>query len=123
MIVEIFVSLALNFKKMRKVQTKLFYEITSKVKQTVKEFDPNAEVILFGSRARGDYKKDSDWDFLILTDKAAEDKTINDLKYNIFKIVVETKNHIFPMVENKSDWKNIEVTEIFQNIKNEGLAL
>jgi predicted nucleotidyltransferase len=123
MIVEIFVSLALNFKKMRKVQTKLFYEITSKVKQMVKEFDPNAEVILFGSRARGDYKKDSDWDFLILTDKAAEDKTINDLKYNIFKIVVETKNHIFPMVENKSDWKNIEVTEIFQNIKNEGLAL
>jgi predicted nucleotidyltransferase len=42
---------------MRKVQTKLFYEITSKVKQKVKEFDPNAEVILFGSRARGNYKK------------------------------------------------------------------
>lgn len=108
---------------MKKVQTKLFYEITSKVKQTVKEFDPNAEVILFGSRARGDYKKDSDWDFLILTDKAAQDKTINDLKFNIFKIVIETKNHIFPLVENRADWKNIEVTEIFQNIKSEGLAV
>jgi uncharacterized protein len=108
---------------MKKIQTKLFYEITSKVKQTVKEFDPNAEVILFGSRARGDNKKDSDWDFLILTDKAAQDKTINDLKFNIFKIVIEIKNHIFPLVENKADWKNIEVTEIFQNIKSEGLAV
>ena len=27
------------------------------------------EVILFGSRARGDFRKDSDWDILIITER------------------------------------------------------
>ncbi len=26
-------------------------------------------IYLFGSRARGDYKKDSDWDFFVVTDR------------------------------------------------------
>jgi len=37
------------------------------VKCTVLELDPEAEVVLFGSRARGDARADSDWDFLVLT--------------------------------------------------------
>ncbi|BBO18464.1 nucleotidyltransferase domain-containing protein [Candidatus Brocadia pituitae] len=27
------------------------------------------KIIIFGSRARGDYRKDSDWDFLVVIDK------------------------------------------------------
>ena len=30
------------------------------------------EVILFGSRARGDFRKDSDWDILIITERELE---------------------------------------------------
>ena len=40
--------------------------IVEAVKKAINEIAPGSEVILFGSRARGDYKKDSDWDFLIL---------------------------------------------------------
>ncbi len=35
------------------------------VEVIVKEIDPN-RIILFGSRARGDYKEDSDYDILVL---------------------------------------------------------
>ena len=42
-------------------------EILLKIKKTVSELDPEARIILFGSRARGDYGKESDWDLLILT--------------------------------------------------------
>jgi predicted nucleotidyltransferase len=78
---------------MKKVQTKLFHEITSKVKQTVKEFDPNAEVILFGSRARGDYKKDSDWDFLILTDRNVNEPLKTVFRGNLIENRIERASH------------------------------
>lgn len=43
--------------------------ILKEIKAAVQSVDPNVEVILFGSRARGDFKKESDWDILILTEQ------------------------------------------------------
>jgi len=37
-------------------------EILKRIKANVLEIDASAEVILYGSRARGDARKDSDWD-------------------------------------------------------------
>lgn len=40
------------------------------IKEKMKSVMPQgSEAILFGSRARGDYREDSDWDILILLDK------------------------------------------------------
>lgn len=55
------------------------------IRQKVNEIDNTAEVILYGSRARGDNKRDSDWDVMILLKRKT---VINDLKtlawvYNI----------------------------------------
>jgi predicted nucleotidyltransferase len=44
-------------------------QFLSEVKRTVLAIDLLAEVWLFGSRARGDSRPDSDWDFLVLTNK------------------------------------------------------
>lgn len=44
-------------------------DIVNLVKQEVIHIDPKAEVILFGSRAREDFRPDSDWDFLVLLDR------------------------------------------------------
>jgi uncharacterized protein len=41
-------------------------ELLRKAKAAVKEVEPEAELYLFGSRARGDHNDDSDWDFLVL---------------------------------------------------------
>jgi predicted nucleotidyltransferase len=46
-------------------------KLISKVKSAINSVDPQAKVILFGSRARGDEKQSSDWDFLILASKEA----------------------------------------------------
>lgn len=42
--------------------------IVSKVKAAVLTFEPSAEVILFGSRARDDFREHSDWDLQVLID-------------------------------------------------------
>ena len=41
--------------------------ILKTIKTTVKSFLPDAKVLLFGSRARGDFNTDSDFDVLVIT--------------------------------------------------------
>lgn len=40
------------------------------IRNNIHETDPNAHVILYGSRARSEERPDSDWDILVLTDYA-----------------------------------------------------
>ena len=43
-----------------------FKEFLKKTKDSILSLEPEAEVWLFGSRARGDFNDESDWDILIL---------------------------------------------------------
>jgi len=43
--------------------------------------DDKAEVILYGSRARGDEREDSDWDLLVLTDESLDLAKTRDFRY------------------------------------------
>ncbi len=61
--------------------------IINRISKSIHANDPEADAFLFGSRARGDNRKDSDWDILILIDgnkvtNEIEDNFRDDL-YNI----------------------------------------
>ena len=43
------------------------WEVLSTIKSTVHSFFPDARVLLFGSRARGDFDKNSDFDVLVIS--------------------------------------------------------
>ncbi len=52
-------------------------EILKQIKQTILEVAKEQgieidKIILFGSRARGDYREDSDWDILVVTKEKLE---------------------------------------------------
>ena len=77
---------------------------TQIIKQVAKQFFPECEAILFGSRARNDSKTDSDYDVLIIIDKllTPEEKLPfrtqirkELLKYNIISdILIQSKEEI-----------------------------
>lgn len=46
-----------------------FSEITQLIRETIHAYDPSAQIILYGSRARGNAHEDSDWDVLTIIDR------------------------------------------------------
>ena len=42
------------------------------------------KIILFGSRARGDYREDSDWDILIVVSEDAPPQALKQLRRNLY---------------------------------------
>jgi uncharacterized protein len=64
--------------------------IAGKIRNTIKSVDPKAQVIIFGSRARGDANKDSDRDILILTDSPVSLETERTFRNNLFDLEIET---------------------------------
>lgn len=99
--------------------------IINRISRTIHKNDPNAEVYLFGSRARGNSKPDSDWDILILVNdlkvtNEIEDKFRNDL----YDIELDSGQVISTFVYSKDYWQNILIySPLYGNIKKEGIRL
>jgi predicted nucleotidyltransferase len=87
--------------------------------------EPTAELILYGSYARGDYKPDSDMDILILLDKekiTSEDE--KRISYPLFDLEFSSHQVISPLIRSKKNWYEIYPnTPLFINIKNEGIHI
>jgi predicted nucleotidyltransferase len=82
--------------------------------------DPSAQAFLFGSRARGIYKPDSDWDILILVTSEIEDK-FRDVLYNI---ELESGQIISTFIYPKSLWQHdLKYSPLYKSVKKEGIRL
>ena len=99
--------------------------IAQMISNRIKNKDPKAEIILFGSHARGDAKEDSDWDVLILIDQNKNSRSI-EKKYRdeMFELELEIGKPISTFVFSKSDWNTkYSFTTLYRNIKKEGVRL
>ena len=98
-------------------------EFLQEVKRYVLELDPQAEVWLFGSRARGDARPDSDWDFLVLTEKQVD----RSYKYSVWdqlnELELSAERVISTRVWNNRSWGDMAVTDLYQNIQEDGRRL
>lgn len=95
-------------------------EITQLVKQVVLRLDPQAEVIVFGSRARGDHNADSDWDFLVLMDKPLTPSLKGQVLDNIYEVELRTEAVISSLIHDKREWEKMAISPIYQIIQKEG---
>jgi predicted nucleotidyltransferase len=98
--------------------------IANRIREEISAVDPKARVILFGSRARGDAKKDSDWDILILVDAPVNDDIERLFRDRLFDLELETGEVFSTFVRNEKVWntKHI-VTPLYRSIKEEGIRL
>ncbi len=99
--------------------------ISQLVKEEINKVDPTSEVILFGSRARGDNRPDSDWDILILVDNKKVTNEIEDkFRDKLYDIELNSGELISTFIYPKSFWENqLRYSLLYKNITKEGVRL
>jgi predicted nucleotidyltransferase len=99
--------------------------IVSQIKKVINQTDPTAVAILYGSRATGRAKKDSDWDILILLTKSSVSSRDEQLfRHNLYDLELETGEPISTLVYAKQDWDTrLSITPIYQAVKQKGIVL
>ncbi len=99
--------------------------IVDKVKEIVHRYDPDATITLFGSRARGDFWEESDWDFLILTDKENVVELDKKIRSDVFdEIEMVTFDCVQTIVRTRKVWEeDLWMTPFFRNVNNEGVLV
>ncbi len=99
--------------------------ITDRIKDTARAIMPaNAKVILFGSRARGDWHNGSDWDVLVLLDKDNISERDHELySYPFGALGWETDEMIHPIIYTMKEWEKRNGSEFYRNITSEGIRI
>lgn len=99
--------------------------ILSEIKKTVVSIDPGAQIFLFGSRARDNFRPDSDWDILILLDKRHVDyQERKKIRNRLYKIELSVGQPISAFVYSTGEWMNYQQdTPLFESVRIEGIKL
>jgi len=97
----------------------------SRIKDTVLATETTAKVILFGSRARGDARPDSDWDILILSNQHTISPELEKTFFhNLLDIELDTGNIISTFVYSFDDWNTKYLfSSFYKSVTTEGIGL
>ena len=100
-------------------------DVVDRIQKEVKKLEPHVETILYGSEARGDARRDSDIDLLMLVDSdrvtyAEKDAILTPL----YDIELDTGIIISTIIMPRKEWENRPFLTPFQdNVNREGIRL
>jgi predicted nucleotidyltransferase len=99
--------------------------LLKRVQKIVTSIDAGAQVILYGSRARGSAAAASDWDLLILTDHQLKRKTILEIRDLIYDLELKTDTVLSNIFRTKKEWASAKYSVLpFRHaVEQEGVVL
>ena len=100
-------------------------ELLQRCKQAIRQVVPDADVILYGSRARGDADEYSDYDILIIVNGPVDMALEKIIHYNVYPLELETCGVLTLIVYSKQQWDSplYQAMPFHKNVDREGVLL
>jgi len=94
------------------------------IKDLVSSVEPDAKVILYGSRARGDFNSSSDWDLLVLLNKnSIQPDDFDEISWPLYKIGWEYGEQFSVKLYTQHEWEKRTFTPFYKMVAKEGVVL
>ena len=99
--------------------------LLKRIKEVVHGIDPEAEIILYGSRARGDWTDESDWDLLVLLSEEPDRHQRAAILSALYQVELESDEILVPIIRSKVFWdtKLARAMQLHENVDKEGIRL
>ncbi len=94
-------------------------------KTAIRQVIPRADLILYGSRARGDAHDDSDYDLLVLIDGQVDMQIEQVIIDKLFPLELNTGNVLTILVYNRAKWDTAlyQAMPFHRNVTRDGLLI
>jgi len=100
-------------------------ELLKRCKKAIRQVVPDAEVILYGSRARGDANEYSDYDILVLVNGPAEMPLEEKIRSNVYPLELDSGAVLTLFVYSRQQWDTslYRAMPFYKNVDREGVLL
>jgi predicted nucleotidyltransferase len=99
--------------------------LLERIGAAIREIEPDARIVLYGSRARGQAEPDSDWDLLVLVNGPVDRGRRAAMCDRLFDLELETDTVLSPMVLAKEQWATSlsRAMPFHANVEREGVEI
>jgi predicted nucleotidyltransferase len=94
-------------------------------RQAIRRIVPDAGIVLYGSRARGEANEYSDYDILVLVDQPVSIALKDQILSGIYPLELETGAMLTLVTYNRLQWESLPYKEMpfHKNVERDGVAL
>jgi predicted nucleotidyltransferase len=99
--------------------------LLDRIGQAVRQTEPEARLILFGSHARGDAAPESDWDLLIVLDGVVTPQRADAVRHRLYDLALETDTVLSAVIYSAEQWDSprYRALPLHARIEGDGVAL
>lgn len=101
-----------------------YNEIINKLRKLGgKVLPPDARLFLYGSRARGDYKENSDWDLLLLLNRPKQNDDYEKIAYPLMELGFDLGQYFSVHTYSNDEWECMSFLPFYKNVERDKIAL